>query len=128
MSKSQLSILIQLAKVDGIITADEYKLISEIGTANGMSEAEIKATLDNPIIAQDLSGLSDTEKFEYLVSIVQLMKVDGRMFRDEIKYCSKMASRLGYDESVLFELITQIAKDKDPDKEHLREKMKKYLK
>lgn len=128
MSKSQLSILIQLAKVDGHISTEEYKLISEIGAANGMSDAEIKGTLDNPIIAQDLSGLSADSKFEYLINIVQLMKVDGRMFRDEIRYCSKMASRLGYEESVLFELITQIAKDKDLDKEHLREKVKKYLK
>lgn len=128
MSKSQLSILIQLAKIDGVITEDEYKLISEIGTSNGMSESEIKLTLENPLLTQDLSALSANDRFEYLISIVQLMKVDGRMFRDEIKYCSKMAARLGYDEAVLFELITQVAKDKVLDKENLREKLKGYLK
>ncbi|MDN4165948.1 TerB family tellurite resistance protein [Cytophagales bacterium LB-30] len=128
MSKARLSILVLLAKVDGQITADEELLIREIGQHTGMTEAEIVDTLQNPFVTHDVSDLSADEKFDYLFSIVQLMKVDGRMFKDEIRFCSKLAAKMGYDEAVLFELITKALSTPTIDKAELKKKVQAYLK
>ncbi len=130
MSRTHLNILVQLAKVDGVIVQDEIDLIKQIGTANGMSSVEISQCFDDPDLIENLEGLTDDEKYEYIYNIVRLMKIDGRLYKEEIKFCAKMASKLGYDEEVLMELMLKIYSDPDitTDKEKLKSAIQKYLK
>jgi uncharacterized tellurite resistance protein B-like protein len=130
MSKSHLSVLVQLAKVDGDFAEVERNFIYQIGTANGMSEEEIQDVIENPEVTGDLTWLSDDEKFEYIFSIVQLMKLDGKLFQDEIRYCSTLAGKLGYNESVLVELIVKVTTDKEliENKDALKQRVQKFLK
>ncbi|NJM93253.1 MAG: TerB family tellurite resistance protein [Cytophagales bacterium] len=130
MPKAHLNILIQLARVDGEVSENEKALIYQVGAANGLSQPEIDAMLDQPAAAAgDLSHLAADEKFEYVFSIVQLMKIDGKLFRDEINYCSDLAARLGYDRAVIFELIMSIQQNPKfaQDKEDLKQKVQAYL-
>jgi hypothetical protein len=36
------------------------------------------------------------------------MKIDERMYREEIMFCSKIAATLGYDQQVMFELLLHV--------------------
>ena len=130
MSRTHLNILVQLAKVDGVVVQDEIDLIKQIGKANGMGSDEISQCFDDPELVENLDKLSDDEKYEFIYNIVQLMKIDGRLYKEEIAFCAKMASKLGYDEEVLLELMLKIYSDPEitTDKKTLKSTIQKYLK
>ena len=129
-NRTYLNILVQLARVDGVVVQEEIDLINKVGKANSMSEEEITQCFDDPSDIGSFSHLTDDEKFEYIYGIVQLMKIDGRLYEDEIKFCAKMAAKLGYREDVLFELILKIYSDPDlsEDKTSLKERIQTFLK
>lgn len=129
MSNIHLNILIQLARIDGVVVQEEIDLINEVGKANGLNEDEIRDAYDVEMTLDNLRDLSDDEKYELIYSVVQLMKIDGKLYNEEIKYCAKMASKLGYDENVLFELMLKIYADPDlcADKESLKKHIQEFL-
>jgi hypothetical protein len=56
------------------------------------------------------------------------MKIDERLYKDEIRYCSKVAARLGYDEAVMFELMLHVRSVmEDNELEALKTLTEKYL-
>lgn len=130
MSRTHLNILVQLARIDGVVVQDEIDLIKQIGKANGMSSEEISQCFEDPELVENLDQISDDEKYEFIYNIVQLMKIDGRLYKEEIAFCAKMASRLGYDEEVLLELMLKIYSDPEitTDKPTLKSTIQKYLK
>jgi len=121
---------VQLSRVDGVVVQEEIDLINQLGKAHDMNDEEITQCFDDPMELEDLTGLTDDEKYDYIYGIVQLMKIDGRIYEEEIRFCAKMASKLGYKEDVLFELILKIYSDPDisADKEALKVKIQQYLK
>lgn len=129
MSKSHLNILVQLAKVDGIVVQEEVDLINEVGKANDMTEEEIASCFEEELPIGDLSSLTDDKKYDLIYSIVQLMKIDGKLYNEEIKFCAKMSAKLGYEEDVLFELMLKIYADPDlcADKESLKKQIQEFL-
>lgn len=130
-SIDQLHVLVQLAKVDGVVVQDEIDLIKQIGEAHGLSSEEISACFDDPDTEiRDLSDMGDDEKYEYIYNLVQLMKIDGRLYKEEINFCSRLAGKLGYDEAVLLELMVKIYSDPDitTDKVSLKSTIQKFLK
>lgn len=128
MPRSLLSILVQLAKVDGEVVSEEYVLIKKIGLAKGMSEAEIQAVIESPDKTLNVALLSDDDRFEYLYTLVELMKADGKLYLEEIKFCSKAAAKLGYNEAVMYDLITEVYSDyQQHDKSWQKQKVQEYL-
>jgi len=103
MSRTSLAILIELANRDGEIDQSERKLIHQIGRAHNHTEEEINELIENtPVI--NYSKLSNDERFEMLYDLVRLMKVDGKIFDDEILYCLDVARKLGYPMEAIMEL------------------------
>ena len=129
MSNVHLNALIQLAKIDGEVAKEELDLINEVGKANGLSEEEINKSFNEKLPLDGLADLSDDEKYDFIYSVVQLMKIDGKLYNEEIKFCAKMAAKLGYDENVLFELMLKIYADPDlcADRESLKQTIQEYL-
>ena len=129
-TKTYLNILVQLARVDGVVVQEEIDLINQVGKANNLSDEEITRCFDDPSDVGTLHHLSDDEKYDFIYGIVQLMKIDGRLYQDEIKFCAKMASKLGYEEDVLLELMLKIYSDPDvsADKSSLKDKIQTFLK
>lgn len=129
-TRSHINILVQLARIDGVVVQEEIDLITEIATNYGMSSEEISACFEDPDHVGDLSDLAADEKYEHIYNMVQLMKIDGRLYKEEIQYCAKMATRLGYDEEVLTELMLKIYSDPHitTDKNSLKSTIQKYLK
>ena len=109
--EDQLSVLVHLSKVDKFVASEESELIHKIGKRNGMNEDEIENIIDNPRPLQNLKNLPPDEKFSYLFDIIQLMKVDGKIYQTEIEFCEKVAIKLGYKPGVIADLSAYIYSD-----------------
>ena len=56
------------------------------------------------------------------------MKADGKLYLEEIKFCSKVAAKLGYNEAVMYDLITEVYSDyQQYDKSWQKQKVQEYL-
>ena len=128
MIKRQLNILIQLATADGVLATKERKLIEHIAKVNNFDEADIKELLNQPEPIPDLQHLSEEERFEYLYMVIQLMKIDGQVFKSEIVFCEEIAEKLGYKKKIVAELSKNIYSDPSitADRDMLRDKASKY--
>lgn len=104
MSKTQLSVLINLANSDGQIDDSEKSLIIKIGRAHGMTPEDIDYMIQNPVDKVDLSKLTNEDRFDTLYNLVHLMKVDGEIFDEEIMYCLNMARKLSYPLEAVMDL------------------------
>ncbi|MFY0605482.1 MAG: TerB family tellurite resistance protein [Cyclobacteriaceae bacterium] len=126
--KSQLSALIQLAKIDGDFAGEEKSHIMMLGQANGLSNEEILHLVDNPEPLPALSTMTDDDKFEYLYNIVQLMKIDSQVYLSEIKYCEELAEKLGFKKGVISKLSSKVFTDPTitSNRDALRRQIRKY--
>ena len=129
MFKNQINSLVQLASADGSLSEKESRFIKMMAKVNGMSDEEVEEIIKNPQPIEDLSHLSDDQKFEYIYSLVQLMKADGQVFKSEIVFCEKIAVELGYKSKVISELSSKIYSDPaiTTDRERLKARAQKYL-
>jgi hypothetical protein len=127
---NQMKLLISLAQIDGAVAPRERNFIINIGRANNFYPDQVVPLFEqrhNLIIPEDLG---DDQKFDYLFSLVQLMKIDERMYREEIMFCSKIAATLGYDQQVMFELLLHVKSVAMTEEEvvELKRLVQKYLK
>ena len=101
--------LVNLAAVDGEVTEAEKQFIINIGQANHMMVSEILPLFSSsyPMIVFD--DLTDDQKFDYILLLMQLMKIDTKLYREEILYCAKIIAKLGYREQVIFELLEKVS-------------------
>jgi len=126
--KSKLSVLVQLANIDGDFAGEEKDLINMIGKANGISEEEIINMVENPEPIPPVSTMTEDDKFEYLFHLVQLMKIDSQVYLSEIKFCEELAEKLGFKRSVISELSSRIYSDPaiTSDVSSLKRAIRKY--
>jgi hypothetical protein len=109
---AQLKLLVNLAQIDGAVDDPEKNFIINIGRANGLYPDEIMPLFDQKHDLIIPKNLTPDEQFRYLFSFVQLMKIDERMYKQEIIFCSKIATKLGYEQQVMFDLMLHVkAKD-----------------
>lgn len=114
--KTHLRALIQLAISDQNFNVEERRLIYSIGKANHVPESEIDDLIQENLdkkgeVEISFSALSFDEKFQFLYDIIQLMKIDSKVFLSEIKYCEDLAGRLGFDKRVVKKLSSRIYAD-----------------
>jgi hypothetical protein len=126
----QMKLLINLARIDGEVGPREKQYIKNIGLANQFLADNIDLLFEqrHELIVPD--NLNNDQKFDYIFSLVQLMKIDERMYKEEIMFCSKIAARLGYNEEVMFDLMLHVktaVMGKD-EVETLKQLTEKFLK
>ncbi|MEQ8548472.1 MAG: TerB family tellurite resistance protein [Cyclobacteriaceae bacterium] len=133
--ETHLKSMIELAMSDQSFDKVEEEWIYSIGKMNGIDPEVIDNMIKKQASAKtdlDISfdSLTYTEKFEYLYNILQLMKVDSKVFLTEIKYCELLASKLGYDPKVVKKLSSRIYSDPSirSNMALLEELSQKYLK
>jgi len=133
---TQLKTLVELAVVDDRFDKSEEMMIMAIGKANRVPQEEIRQIIDTGMSARenheeslDFSALSFDEKFEYLYNIIQLMKIDHEIFLSEIRYCEKIAEKLGFEKKVVSKMSSKIYSDPSitSDREKLKKQVKKYI-
>jgi len=104
---TQLKLLVSLAQIDGKVAERERNYIINIARANDVAEDQIVPLLEQRHALVIPTDLTD-EKFEYIFTLVQLMKIDERMYKEEMMFCTKIAENLGYDNQVMFELLLHV--------------------
>ena len=126
----KLKLLISLAQIDGAIAEQETQYIISIGKSNGLQAAEIEPLFDRVHSLVLPGDLSEDDRFNYLLSMVQLMKADEKMFKEELLFCKKMAENLGYDSQVLFDMLLHVKSIEmsTEEKAALKKEISKYLK
>lgn len=125
---AQLKLLINLAQIDGEVGERERSYIFNIGRANGLAEIVVEPLFSQSHELIVPTNLNNTQKFNYIFSLVQLMKIDERLYQDEIRFCSKVAAKLGYDEAVMFELMLHVREVMHANElDELKKLTEKYL-
>ena len=109
--EEQISILAHLSKVDNVVAEEEFRLIMFIADGLGVSEEKTAELVNNPRPIPKLKDLPPDEKFNYLFNIIRMMKADGKVHSNEIKFCEKLAMNLGYKPGVIADLSAYIYKD-----------------
>ncbi|MBU2915444.1 TerB family tellurite resistance protein [Reichenbachiella agariperforans] len=130
MIKKQLTALVNLAKSDDNIDERERSLIFKIGSAHGLSDESIQEIVDHPGELTGVANLDPDEKFEFLYSIIQLMKVDDEIFNEEVEYCNMIADKLGYSYGAVMEMYPVVHKNLviKSEKLSLKKKLNAFLK
>ena len=123
----RLKTLISLATSDGELAEKERQFILSVGQANHLMVAEILPLFVSRDPASDITKLSQDQKGDLLLELVQLMRIDEKIFKTEMQFCAHAASRLGYREEALFELLLQ-AKAATLDRPSLKKLLQGFLK
>ncbi|MFD0998544.1 TerB family tellurite resistance protein [Ohtaekwangia kribbensis] len=128
--KAELNVLINLAASDKKVADRESKLIQTIAKANGITKEEVDQMLSNPQPIGNINSLTNDEKFEHLYFLIQLMKMDGQVFRSEIVFCEHIAEKLGFKKAVVAEVSQHVYSDPSitADRDMVKQKAVKYLK
>jgi len=106
-----ISMLVHLSKVDNYVAEAESELLHYIGKQNGMSSEQVETIIDNPKPIRSLRTLPSDDRYQYLFDVIQVMKVDGKVFSSEINFAEKMALKLGFKPGVVAELSAYIYSD-----------------
>jgi len=127
---SRMKLLINLAKADGLVADKEKNYLINIGRANGIYPDEIYPlfTQNHEVLVPE--NLSDDQKFDLMLSLIKLMKLDERMYREEINFCGQVATRLGYNKQVMFELLARVRSGRmeATEMDSLKEVIQNFLK
>lgn len=128
-----LNILVMMAKVDGETDQAELELIRQIGASNNVSPEDIEKIIDETSSEEtipSLESLTKDERVELMTNLVMVMKIDGRIDKEEMKFCLQVIKKLGYDENALFDLVstTHIDPAQQINKNDIKERAEKFLK
>ena len=107
--RTYLSILIQVARIDGRYDWEEKKLIERISIKHSVSREELDEINRNPEPIGDLKLLSEDYKIEIFYNIIRLIKIDLRIRPNEIILSQTIASRLGFKRSAVQAMIPLVS-------------------
>jgi hypothetical protein len=85
--------------------------------------------LQNPQPITHFAVFTDDQKFEHLYYLIQLMKMDGQVFRSEIVFCEHIAEKIGYRKGVVAEISQHVYSDPTitADRNMIKAKADKFL-
>src|SRR5688572_26869259 len=101
VTKKQLNILIQLAEADKHFAKIEREMIFKIARDRKFPEDVVMDLIRNPEPIDSLGALSLDQKFEYLMSSIELVFVDQNVFESEIIFSKNIAIKLGFKKGVI---------------------------
>jgi tellurite resistance protein len=104
-----LNILVQLAKIDGETDGSELDLIRQIGVSENISDKDIDHAIETTEIEDSIPSLedfTDEQKIDLMTSLVLVMKIDGIVHKEEMKFSLRVIKKLGYGEDELFDLVS----------------------
>ena len=110
VTKKQLNILIQLAEADKHFAKVEREMIFKIARDRKFPEDIVIELIRNPEPIDSLGALSPDQKFEYLMSSVEMIFIDQNVFESEIIFCKNIAIKLGFKKGVIDYFIENYGK------------------
>jgi uncharacterized tellurite resistance protein B-like protein len=110
VTKKQLNILIQLAEADKHFAKIEREMIFKIAKERNFPENEVNDLIRNPEPIDSLGALSVDQKFEYMMSTIELVFADQNVFESEVIFCKNIAIKLGFKKSIVDYVIENFNK------------------
>lgn len=110
VTKKQLNILIQLAEADKHFAKIEREMIFKIARDRKFPEDIVIELIRNPEPIDSLGALSPDQKFEYLMSSIEMIFIDQNVFESEIIFCKNIAIKLGFKKGVIDYFIENYGK------------------
>lgn len=107
--KSHIINLGALAKIDGHVDSTEMNFIISIGKKNGMKPEDVRSLLANSEGAHFVVPNNDSERFEQIYDLVEMMLADGIIDDNEMDFCIDMAEKLGFRKAVVGVLVRKIS-------------------
>ncbi|MEO5599951.1 MAG: TerB family tellurite resistance protein [Cyclobacteriaceae bacterium] len=115
VTKKQLNILIQLAEADKHFAKIERDMIFKIARDRNFPEETVNELIRNPEPIDTLGALSIEQKFEYLMSSVDLIFVDQNIFESEILFSKNIAIKLGFKKNIIDYIVEHYGKKNRED-------------
>ncbi len=110
VTKKQLNILIQLAEADKHFAKIEREMIFKIASDRKFPEKDVQELIRNPEPIDSLGALSPDQKFEYLISCIELIFADQNVFESEVIFSKNIAIKLGFKKGVIDYFIEHYGK------------------
>ena len=107
--KSHLLNLAALAKADGHIDVREMNFIIAVGKKNGLGSSEVQALVSGAKEASNDLPTNDSERFDQIFDLVDMMLADGVVDETEMDFCIMMAEKLGFRKAIVGLLVRKIS-------------------
>jgi uncharacterized tellurite resistance protein B-like protein len=114
VTRKHLNLLIQLAEADKHFAKIEREMIFRIAKDRNFSDEMVQDLIRNPEPIDSLGALSANQKFDYLLSCIDLIFSDHKVFESEIIFCKNIAIKLGFKKGVIDYFVTNYSK-KSPE-------------
>ena len=120
-TKRKLNLLIYLAQVDGKFHKAEKALLEEFVNEKGFDIKDFRLLEPMDENSHDLPSTDDKKEMLYLA--IKLMQADKVIDKKELEFCKEIASKLGYDATVVEEYAHH-----ELDRKSFDEKINDWLK
>ena len=101
VTRKKLNLLIQLAEADKHFARSEREMIYRIAKDRNFSEEDVNELIKNPEPLGSLGALSLDQKLDYLLTSIQLMFADQKIFDSELTFCRNVAIKLGFKKGII---------------------------
>ncbi len=101
VTQAQLNILIQLAEADKHFARVEREMIMRIARERNFPEEQVIQLIRNPQPIETLGALSPDQKFDYLMSCIDLIFADHNVFESEVVFAKNIAIKLGFKKGII---------------------------
>jgi uncharacterized tellurite resistance protein B-like protein len=119
VTKKQLNILIQLAEADKHFAKAEREMIFKIAADRNFPEESVHNLIKNPEPIDTLGALSNDQKFDYLMTTIELVFADHNVFESEIIFSKNIAIKLGFKKGVIDFVIENYGKKTRDEFKHI---------
>ncbi|MCU0419148.1 MAG: hypothetical protein MUC38_05765 [Cyclobacteriaceae bacterium] len=105
VTKKQLNVLIQLAEADKHFAKVERDFILKLAQDRQYPQDQVLALIRNPEPIDGLGALSNDQKFDYLMTCLELVFADQKVFESELIFCRSIAIKLGFRKHIIDFLV-----------------------
>ncbi len=110
VTKIKLNILIQLAQADKNFANSEREMIYQIARERTFPEEVVNELIRNPEPIETLGALSQAQKMDYLMSSIELIFADHKVFESEVTFTKNIAIKLGFKKTIVDYLVGNFEK------------------
>lgn len=107
--KNHITNLGALARIDGHLDAAELNYIIAVGQKNGLKPDDVRALIANGEKLQLHLPENDSERFDQIYDLVEMMLADGIVDDNEMEFCMMMANKLGFRKAIVGVLVRKIS-------------------
>lgn len=101
VTRKKLNLLIQLAEADKHFARSEREMIYRIAKDRNFSEDDVNELIKNPEPIGSLGALSIDQKLDYLLTSIELVFADQKIFDSELNFCRNVAIKLGFKKGII---------------------------